>query len=190
MIKVKLAEYKDGKFKMFLNQSELSKEIFETGFDTYKADHESDNFLLVDHESDGFLLGKNFIKINCIADDELNGEVFLKDKKDPLNRFNGLFDGRTYGKGRFVLSRYAELLETYKDDFIGTYEDDFIFYDDGSPEHKTVIELVEWDYEDHCFKNGEDGSYCEACGYLSWHQGLKIAGNIHENPELYEKRKK
>lgn len=28
-----------------------------------------------------------------------------KDEKDPLNRFNGLFDGRTYGEGRFVLMR-------------------------------------------------------------------------------------
>ena len=28
---------------------------------------------------------------------------FDRDEKDPLNRFDGLFDGRTYGKGRFVL---------------------------------------------------------------------------------------
>ena len=28
---------------------------------------------------------------------------YKKDKKDPLNRFNGRFDGRTYAEGRFVL---------------------------------------------------------------------------------------
>lgn len=35
-------------------------------------------------------------------------DYFTKDEKDPLNRFNGLFDGRTYGKGRFVLVKDGE----------------------------------------------------------------------------------
>jgi len=29
--------------------------------------------------------------------------ICYRDQKDPLNRFDGKFDGRTYGDGRFVL---------------------------------------------------------------------------------------
>lgn len=38
---------------------------------------------------------KNSVKINDI--------LYKQDEKDPLNRFNGLFDGRTYGFGEFCL---------------------------------------------------------------------------------------
>lgn len=33
------------------------------------------------------------------------------DKKDPLNRLNGLLDGRTYGNGQFILLLENEKLE-------------------------------------------------------------------------------
>jgi hypothetical protein len=64
---------------------------------------------------DDFLFGKNFILIDGAAIDDLSnykdtmdsrefyGDVVIKDEKDPLNRFGGLFDGFTYGNGRFVL---------------------------------------------------------------------------------------
>lgn len=42
-------------------------------------------------------------------------KTFQKDEKDPLNRFNGLFDGRTYGNGRFVL---VKTIITQKDSLV------------------------------------------------------------------------
>jgi hypothetical protein len=74
-----------------------------------------------------------------------------KDEKDPLNRFDGLFDGRTYGGGRFVLIK--------------------------DQEH----EVAEFDMM-------EDGKRAEL-GY-SWNgYGWTHLGNLHKNPELYEKIK-
>lgn len=71
---LKLAEYKDRKFKSFL---ELGRDFGYFG---------------------------NFIQLTLNPDCLVN-----KDKKDPLNYLNGLFDGRTYGEGRFVLIRgYVE----------------------------------------------------------------------------------
>lgn len=54
-----------------------------------------------------FLLAKDYINIASpchfkIIKDSIN-EYAQLDKTDPLNRFKGLFDGRTYGEGRFVL---------------------------------------------------------------------------------------
>lgn len=75
-MELKLAEYKDGKFKRFL---ELGTRI--------------DNF--------GFC-GEEIIIFDTDCK-EYDFFSFKKDEKDPLNRFNGLFHGRTYGEGRFVL---------------------------------------------------------------------------------------
>ncbi len=82
MIDLKLAEYdlETWKFKMFHN--------------------------LMDG---GFLYGGKYIQVTEVS--EAEGQVYhikqdndyYLDNKDPLNRFNGLFDGVTFGNGRFVL---------------------------------------------------------------------------------------
>jgi len=74
-MKLRLAEYKNGKFERFL---ELGKDFGYFG-----------DFILVSAEY-------------CRSVDP-TAEIFALDKKDPLNRFDGLFDGRTYGDGKFVL---------------------------------------------------------------------------------------
>lgn len=82
---------------------------------------------------------------------------YKKDKKDPLNRFDGLFNGRTYGKGRFVL-----ILNIGK-----------IFQDD--------VLKSRWlggDLEVASDQPIEDRYY-----FLP----DEVIGNLHENPELYEK---
>ena len=96
MINLKLAEYdlETGKFKRFL---ELGKDFGYYG-----------NFILVSND-----LSQNFAEENTpVSESEQDGSCgsipssvvrVLKDKKDPLNRFNGLYDGFTYGNGRFVL---------------------------------------------------------------------------------------
>jgi len=73
MINLRLAEYKDGKFLRFL----------EIGND--------------------FLYGGGFVEINVSTEEDHLGGDYDKDKTDPLKRFDGLFDGLTYGKGRFIL---------------------------------------------------------------------------------------
>jgi len=90
-MQLKLAQYKDGKFQRFL---ELGKD---------------------------FVYGGNFVGVypqtalqaikKCTIFSSDNFYKFQKDKKDSLNRFNGLFDGRTYGEGKFVLvsNRDSEL---------------------------------------------------------------------------------
>jgi len=94
MINLILAQYnKDGKFQGFLELYNLCNNQRETTF----------------------LLGKDSIRIveNEMFRDYWNHE---RDEKDPLNRFNGLFNGRTYGQGDFVL---------IKDD-----EDDIVKYEE------------------------------------------------------------
>jgi len=93
MINLKLAEYKDGKFLRFLK---LGNE---------------------------FCYGGDYITVATVAKVTISGECdiggcFEKDKTDPLNRFNGLFDGRTYGKGRFVLIMESHIKGFFEDDVI------------------------------------------------------------------------
>lgn len=84
MINLKLAEYKDGKFERFL---ELGKDFGYFG-DSISVYHEI-----------------NIWNEECrkVYRGRVDGLLAAKDEKDPLNRFDGLFDGRTYGEGRFVL---------------------------------------------------------------------------------------
>jgi hypothetical protein len=153
MINLKLAEYKDGKFQSFL---ELCKTELLVNY----------NFEIKINE-EGFLFGRDcIIKIShgiiCLSEIE----TFYKDEKDPLNRLGGLFDGRTYGEGDFVL---------IKDD-----EDDiYQCYDVYERWHRrkgdvNSSELTDYDNEGY---SDEDYRICEN------------QGNLHENPELYEKIK-
>lgn len=78
-MKLRLAEYKDGKFERFL---ELGKDFLYGG-----------DFIIFTRSSGYFFIDT--------ASQECREQ--FKDQKDCLNRFGGLFDGRTYGQGRFVL---------------------------------------------------------------------------------------
>jgi hypothetical protein len=130
MITLKLAKYERGKLQGFLELYNIC------GFQRETT----------------FLLGQDSIRIiqNEIFGDYWNYE---KDKKDPLNRFNGLFHGRTYGQGDFVLIQDDED-NIFKRVFYDGWED--------------IIE--------YSMTKKEDGEW-------------QLAGNLHQNPELYEKIK-
>lgn len=103
MINLKLAEYdlKTGKFVRFLEQEDF--EYFAPEYEDFKLPTETTDWLF-DFKDKKFLLGKDFVGFRYnVAYEGERLEVFKKDEKDPLNRFDGLFNGRTYGKGRFVL---------------------------------------------------------------------------------------
>lgn len=99
MINLKLAEYdlKTGKFVRFL---ELGKE---------------------------FTYGGDYIIIASVVNNRANLlGTFNLDKKDPLKRFNGSFNGITFGKGMFIL------IENYKDIITANVNyEDIIFYNIG-----------------------------------------------------------
>lgn len=93
MINLKLAEYdrKTAKFKRFLELDRIEDE---------------------DENNPTFGYFKDYVKIYWydypVLHSEFKQDIFELDQKDPLNRFNGLFDGRTYGEGRFVLIQNDE----------------------------------------------------------------------------------
>ena len=130
MINLILAQYHRGKFIGFLELYNLCKFQSETTF----------------------LLGKDSIRIveNEMFRDYWDHE---RDEKDPLNRFNGLFDGRTYGQEDFVLIQDDED-DIFKRIVYDGYEDIFEY-------SMTKKDDREW----------------------------QPSGNLHENPELYEKIK-
>jgi hypothetical protein len=90
-MELKLAQYnlETGKFDRLL---ELASPILIPGYvDEY---YEFKN---------GFLLTKGAVEVFLESDNTISESIYFKDEKDPLNRFNGIFDGRTYGEGKFVL---------------------------------------------------------------------------------------
>lgn len=93
MINLKLAQHnEEGKFEKFL---ELGK-----GF-AYLGDYIG----ITGFECDEIIASNWFRqedRINWNQQDFMMSLLF-KDEKDPFNRFDGLFDGITYGEGRFVL---------------------------------------------------------------------------------------
>lgn len=101
---LRLASYSEsGKFEKFL---ELGKDFGYFG-----------DFIIVNSECD-----ENYLDVPSLCLDIMNAEGAVmaefggdqrfycakKDPKDPLNRFNGLFDGRSYSGGRFVLELEGE----------------------------------------------------------------------------------
>lgn len=151
-MQLKLAEYKDGKFERFGEL--LSAKRAEYG--QFDSDQRGKIF---------FELGKDFISVTEVWQSGAIANRFInkKDEKDPLNRFNGLFDGRTYGEGRFVLiesSRKGESKEL-----------DDIWHHSQQPDDPNYCNIVEiWNLDS------------------DFGLSMKL-GNLHENPELWEKVK-
>jgi hypothetical protein len=124
---LKLAEYKDGKFERFVELGE-------------------------------FLLGFKcvvFLDSNDEDADYYYGKSFNLDQKDPLNRFNGLFDGRTYGEGRFVLIEGVGKDNVYRK----------VVYDNEYNEDIFIYTMEDSIYEDF-----------QICGNL--HENPELWGNL------------
>ena len=159
---LKLAEYKDGKFERFL---ELGRKLGYNG--------ESDNL---------FSYAGNSISIMdtvcgyCEQEEVVYATIetreFLKDEKDPLNRFNGLFDGRTYGEGRFVLIE-SKIISRFDNPLVMS-QDDIFSYNEYTQKACEFINFHHWE---------------ETEEQVEMNPNFKILGNLHENPELWEKVK-
>ena len=127
---LKLAEYKDGKFDRFLELGDFAYMEYCILINPHKVMSEI-----------------NLPIITWLF-------CFL-DEKDPLNRFDGLFDGRTYGNGTFVLVSEEDHNMVEKK----------VLFKDLFQEKTKSYDLV-----------------------LRKINSLAISkGNLHENPELYEK---
>jgi hypothetical protein len=167
MLKLRLAQYKDDKFKRFL---ELGKDFGYFG-----------DFIIFTRSSGYFFIDT--------ASQECREQ--FKDQKDPLNRFNGLFHGRTYGEGRFVLIQHNQ------DDILEIREQKKEIINN---KYKIISEKIVSD----CFlgyRIKSDFLITLSSGKLIktkfnrdqiWEESSKtskIVGNLHENPELWEKVK-
>lgn len=97
---------------------------------------------------------------------------FKKDQQDPLWRFNGLFNGRTYGEGRFVLVE-SKIIDRFGKKIVMSQDDVFKYN-----KHRQVS--VSFD-NFHYWQETES--------QIETNNKFKILGNLHENPELYEKIK-
>lgn len=145
-IEMKLAEYdlETGKFKHFL---ELGKDFLYGG----------DSIVLVNRKKfpDGIIVDRWFY-----------GEEHLtkKENKDPLNRFNGLFDGRTYGEGRFVLI-YGIKQSAYYNNQIKWCDEVIVGHSSWGISDPLILNIY------HLF----DDSICG-----------ENKGSLHENPELFQ----
>ena len=95
-----------------------------------------------------------------------NGEWYDFDEKDPLNRFDGRFDNRSYGNGRFVLIADDE------DDIFQCFNVLETWHRRRGDVNPSELE----DYHNDCY----DGDDYRVCAKL---------GNLHESPELYDKIK-
>jgi hypothetical protein len=201
-MQLKLAEYKDGKFERFL---ELGKDFVFGG-----------EYIII--------TGLNLDKLRedpryyDLDTDLTNISIYPLDKKDPLNRFDGLFDGRTYGGGGFVLLRGFQVPiecqvdlefvdEQYKEDFINEairnkIIDLNIHWQDSVYKRKAIYSSkIIWDVLSILPEAGNNyGSYPDAfefprityscdSGALRLIEEAKFEGNLHQNPELYEKIK-
>ena len=156
-MKLRLAEYKDGKFEKFL-------------------------------ELGDFLFGGDFIALTekmtllGVFPSECNFYCFNKDEKDPLNRFNGLFDGRTYGNGRFVLIKGFGDYDYPNTPSLAHYQD---FFYKGEKLLRFAEEISdEGFYQSYYFESRENKD--KHYEHFDFSSGYAI-GNLHENPELFLK---
>lgn len=155
MINLRLAEYnlETEKFERFL---ELGKDFAYCG-----------EFLILKNK-DKLIDGSVLECWSYIWRDDK--KLIKKDPKDPLNRFNGLFDCRTYGEGRFVL-----IIETN----YTTENNKKIYFDD-------IVDMPNWP---ECA--GDENLKLIDEHFINTNRYIihNIIGNLHENPELWEKVK-
>lgn len=130
----------------------------------YNAEGKFERFLDLGRKPNHFVYfgdGISYIEENKEEQFPWTEHTLIKDEKDPLNRFNGLFDGRTYGSGRFVLTEDDDVYE-------------IVMYDGTSLGYSFRRKwFVEPRFECHI------GEYDLV--------DLKNIGNLHKNPELFSK---
>jgi len=173
-MQLRLAEYKDGKFERFLELGE------------------------------DFLFGGEFVYLpkgipqpdfwENGEQEEFYGSLFKLDQKDPLNRFDGLFDGLTYSNGRFVLIEglgikdrndkeiFIHDILAQQDKYANLTQDLFLVR--GNRTHITG-------YEGGNFYGINLDCHITSAIFDSKDIDLRteILGSLHENPELWEKVK-
>lgn len=112
-------------------------------------------------------------------DDGLPTILYNLDEKDPLNRFDGFFNGRTYGGGRFVLIAEYKY-NNWEDDVFKLYH-----YDTYDKEDVNEISILQNCFDGFyiSFFNKNYPDYCYLLSTVT-EDSSKI-GNIHENPELF-----
>lgn len=171
-MELKLAEYKDGKFERFL---ELGSDfVFGGDFILF---HNPEEFSYKNYLNDPSVINTTILASNhCQV-------KFFKDKKDPLNRFGGAFNGKTYGDGKFVL--FKKLITS-----VEQWDYDFVARENPDPKEQNVFIRFDglkckirnnWFYHDVAV---------HPYFFLDWvNSDEKVIGNIFENPELWEKVK-
>lgn len=184
---IKLAEYNaQGKFERFL---ELGK-----GF-AYFGDYIGIADFVWQKEDE--LTYFEFEERENYRQSDLMMLHLYKDEKDPLNRFNGLFDGRTYGDGKFVL------IENNQDDIAEETEEikHVLFKKNKDKSHSRTEEenvisnkIIGYRFSNGIWFCGGGGGVIKTKwnGDEIWEEKqrfLKIIGNIHQSPELWEKVK-
>lgn len=161
-MQLKLAEYNaEGKFERFL---ELGKDFGYFG---------NEIFLLQVFGAPSTVM-QTFTLANWFNGDDrfdvvqkaLNQSIIKKDEKDPLNRFNGSFDGRTYGDGRFVMIKDDE------DDIFKCFDPGWTWY-----RRRGDVEPSELTNYDNGGCGDDEYRICDSLG------------NLHSNPELWKKLK-
>jgi hypothetical protein len=168
MLELKLAEYnlETGKFERFLE------------LDCHNSD-----------EGKTFSFNQDYIETTDY--DNICQETYCAktydytlDKKDPLNRFNGLFDGRTYGEGKFVLIEAMDFEGTilWLDDIYETYgRYSVLKYDNYLNEFVFSHSLKVF--------SKSPAIFCCGISEIIETAGAEYIGSLHENPELWEKVK-
>ncbi len=93
-------------------------------------------------------------------------QAYLLDEKDPLNRFSGLFNDRSYGNGRFILIQD-------KQDIVD------------------IVETKRNKIKGYCLEGMQRFKYEEPFISIYDEFGVEYldSKNLHENPELWEKIK-
>lgn len=177
MINLKVAEYnKNGKFQGFL---ELGKDFLFGG------------------ESVVFHNPSNQSKYKYIDAKGVAHINYKLDYKDPLNRFGGLFNGLTYGEGRFVLCESIGVKDKNQKD-VWAFDIAKLKPFDSKLNYKLISN------KKFLFGMGCMDGYvgCDGYGYdftnVNFSESFdndnadlrnEIVANLFENPELYEKLK-
>ena len=180
-MELRLAEYnlETGKFERFL---ELGRDFAYAGYG-----------IIVKNKKpliDGSILD-TWPYIWREAEDE---GFFDKDEKDPLNRFNGLFDGRTYGNGRFILERKIKNERHYAYCYVpDIWEFDVLHYKktlfEKSLDKRVLETFSKTDYIPERFEQGTKTVLGKFFNRVDFKDDILFHKNLHKNPELWEKIK-